>query len=100
MSANQSSYNNKQQIVTSNPKVGYYNSGLRKFLDFLIGGAGIYFFYWIIPGINIYIDLILVAIASIIFVRIGRKFITIGMLSVVLLALLAIGSCMLSMSNY
>jgi len=120
MLTNQNSNNKRYQVITGNSNVGYYKNKLRKFLDFLIGSVGSVVLLAIdlfaitntlFNRISIAVDnpnsyysiifiMVILLILSIIFVRIGRKFITVGIASAFLIPLLVVGSFMFLISGF
>ena len=90
--------------VDNLPKETYYKNGLRKFLDFLIGFLGSILFYSFAGfGINLFGSngagflpmLLIFVFLVILFFKIGRKFIAIGIISILAIPLLFLGSCLL-----
>lgn len=96
--------NNQASVAVSEntPKSGYYKTAKRKVLDFLLGFLIILvlaILYVYVSSLNLYsVELLLVAIGallflSVLFFRIGRKFVVLGMALTLLLPLLIFGGC-------
>ena len=92
-------------------KPNHYTSTGNKIIDFLLGFFGTIFLYYLTTISNfwsvspnslmaLFIPIIILVLLSILFFKIGRKFIAVGIIAVSIIPVLLFGSCLLLLASY